>query len=44
MQERRTGDQERRYTSPPDTGKVLKETYDGKSDIGEKKYPLDSQS
>ena len=44
MQERKTGDQERKHTSPPDIGKVLKEAYNGKSDKEEKKYPLGSQS
>ena len=43
MQERKTGDQERRHTGPPDIGKVLKETYNGKNDIGEKKYSLSKQ-
>ena len=38
------GDLKRICTGPPDIDKDLKETYDGKSDIGEKRYPLSSQS
>ena len=38
------GDLRRIRTGPPDTDKDLKETYDGKSDKGEKRYPLSSQS
>ena len=36
------GDLRRIHTSPPDTDKDLKETYDGKSNKGEKRYPLSS--
>ena len=38
------GDLRRIHTSPPDIDKDLKEAYDGKSDKGEKRYPLSSQS
>ena len=38
------GDLRRIRTSPPDIDKDLKEAYDGKSDKGEKRYPLSSQS
>ena len=38
------GDLMRIHTGPPDIDKGLKETYNGKSDIGEKKYSLNSQS
>ena len=44
MQERTAGDQERKCTGPPDIDIVLKETYDGKSSIEEKRYPLSRQS
>ena len=38
------GDLRRIHTGPPDTDKDLKEAYNGKSDKGEKRYPLSSQS
>ena len=38
MRERSAGDQGRIHTGPPDTGKVLKETYNNRSNIGEKRY------
>ena len=38
VQGRSAGDQERIHTSPPDIDKDLRETYDDKSDIGEKRY------
>ena len=37
------GDLRRIRTGPPDIDKDLKGTYDGKSDIEEKRYPLCSQ-
>ena len=44
MQERSAGDQERIHTGPPDIDRDLKEAYDDKSDIGEKRYRPSSQS
>ena len=44
MQERSAGDQERIHTGSLDIGKDLKETYDDKSDIEEKRYCPSSQS
>ena len=38
------GDLMRIHTGPPDIDKDLKEIYDGKSDKGERRYPLSSQS
>ena len=43
MQGKSAGDQERIHTGPPDIGKVLKEIYNGKNDIREKRYPLSRQ-
>ena len=38
------GDLRRIHTGPPGIDKDIKETYDGKSDKGERRYPLSSQS
>ena len=39
-----TGDQGRIHTGPPDIGKDLREAYDGKSKIKEKRHLPSSQS